>query len=304
MSLATRPLGKTGVDVSLICLGGWHIGQPEISDSDSIRLIQTALDEGITFFDNAWDYHWGRSEELMGQALADGGRRKNVFLMTKNCGRDAATSRQHLEDSLRRLRTDVIDLWQFHEINYDNDPEWILERGALAFAIQAQKEGKIRFIGYTGHKSPHILAKMLPLYHWDTCELPINVCDHFYRSFRNELLPELLNRNIGPIGIKSLGGGNLANGGVFVRKNVVTPDEAIRYSLSQPISSLVVGIDSLEILKQDVKIAREFKPLEGAELEALLNRIRPLAGDGRFEEFKSMQTYDGPYHREQHGFAA
>lgn len=303
MSIATRPLGKTGVNVSLLCLGGWHIGQPAITDDASIRLMHTAMDEGITFFDNAWDYHWGRSEELMGKALAEGGRREKVFLMTKNCGRDAETSRQHLEDSLRRLKTDCIDLWQFHEINYDNDPDWILERGALAFALQAKKEGKIRFIGYTGHKSPHILAKMLPLYDWDTCELPINVCDHFYRSFAKELLPELLLRKIGPIGIKSLGGGNLELGGVFVKNNVCTPREAIRYALTQPISSLVVGIDSMEILKQDVEIAKTFSPLEGAELEALLAKVKPVAGDGRYEYFKSMQTYDGPYHREQHGFA-
>ena len=140
MSIPTRPLGKTGVNVSILCLGGWHIGQPAI-DADAEYIMHAAIDHGVTFFDNAWDYHDGRSEEIMGKALATGGRRQNVFLMTKNCGRDAQTSRQHLEDSLRRLKTDVIDLWQFHEINYDNDPEWIVERGALAAALVAQKAG-------------------------------------------------------------------------------------------------------------------------------------------------------------------
>ncbi|QEL14891.1 aldo/keto reductase [Limnoglobus roseus] len=303
MSLPTRPLGKTGVDVSLICLGGWHIGQPAIGDAEAIRIMHAAIDEGVTFFDNAWDYHEGHSEDLMGRALADGNRRQKVFLMTKNCGRDAATSRQHLEDSLRRLRTDVIDLWQFHEINYDNDPEWIVERGALADAIKAQKEGKVRFIGYTGHKSPHILAKMLPLHAWDTCQLPINVCDHFYRSFRHELLPDLLTRGIAPIGMKSLGGGNFEAGGQIVANGVVTAEEAIRYSLSQPISSLVVGVDSMKVLQQDVTIARDFKPLEGDELAAVLAKAKPAAGDGRHEWHKSTQNFDGPYHRQQHGFA-
>lgn len=304
MSLATRPLGKTGVNVSLLCLGGWHIGQPAIGDAEAIRIMHAAIDHGVTFFDNAWDYHDGHSEDLMGRALADGGRRDKVFLMTKNCGRDAATSKQHLEDSLRRLRTDVIDLWQFHEINYDNDPDWILERGALAHAIQAQKEGKVRFIGYTGHKSPHILAKMLPLHDWATCQLPINVCDHFYRSFRHELVPELVKRNVGVIGMKSMGGGNLeTGGGPIVANGVVTAEEALRYALSQPVSTLVVGIDSMKVLEQDVRIAANFKALEGDELAAVLAKAKPVAGDGRFEGFKSMQVYDGPYHRQQHGFA-
>ncbi len=303
MSLPTRPLGNTGDKVSLLCLGGWHIGQPAIGDAEAIRIMHAALDAGVTFFDNAWDYHEGHSEDLMGRALADGNRRQQVFLMTKNCGRDAATSRQHLEDSLRRLRTDVIDLWQFHEINYDNDPDWIVEQGALADALKAQQEGKVRFIGYTGHKSPHILAKMLPLHTWDTCQLPINVCDHFYRSFRHELLPLLVDRGIAPIGMKSLGGGNLDVGGQIVANGVVTAEEAIRYSLSQPISSLVVGIDSMKVLQQDVAIAQHFRPLEGDELAAVLAKAKPLAGDGRHEWHKSTQNFDGPYHRQQHGFA-
>jgi predicted aldo/keto reductase-like oxidoreductase len=304
MSLPTRPLGTTGANVSILCLGGWHIGQPAIGDAEAVRIMHAAIDEGVTFFDNAWDYHDGRSEEIMGQALATGGRRQKIFLMTKNCGRDAATSRQHLEDSLRRLKTDVIDLWQFHEINYDNDPEWIVERGALAEAIKAQKEGKVRFIGFTGHKHPAIFLKMLPLHPWATCQLPVNVCDYFYRSSIHEVMPELKKRGIAAIGMKSLGGGNMEAGGRIVAGGVATAEECIRFALSQDISSLVVGIDSMKVLAQDVAVARDFKPMAKAEADALLARVEPVAGDGRFEWSKSTQNYDGPYHRKQHGFDA
>jgi predicted aldo/keto reductase-like oxidoreductase len=223
--------------------------------------------------------------------------------MTKNCGRDAATSREHLEDSLRRLKTDVIDLWQFHEINYDNDPEWLVERGALAVAIEAQKVGKIRFIGFTGHKSPHIFLKMLPLHAWDTCQLPVNICDYFYRSSIREVMPELRKRDIAAIGMKSLGGGNLESGGNIVAGGIATAEECIAFSLSQQIATLVVGIDSMKVLMQDVKVARDFKLMPQAEADALLARVKPVAGDGRFELSKSSQHFDGPYHRRQHGFA-
>ena len=298
-ALPSRPLGTTGVNVSILCIGGWHVGQ--LADDEAISLLHAAGDEGITFWDNAWDYHEGRSEELMGRALA--GRRDKIFLMTKNCARDAAGTRQHLEDSLRRLRTDHLDLWQFHEINYDNDPEWLVERGALAEAIKAQKEGKVRFLGFTGHKSPAILQAMLPLHAWDTCQMPINVCDHFYRSFRHTLLPEVLARGIGAIGMKSLGGGNLALGGQIIANGVVTAEEAIAYSLSQPIASLVVGIDSMKVLMQDVAVARNFEILSEAESKRILAKAKPAAGDGRHEWHKSTQNFDGPYHRQQHGFA-
>jgi uncharacterized protein len=296
--LPTRPLGRTGVNVSILCLGGWHIGSVK-DRAEAVRIMHAAIDEGLTFFDNAWDYHDGGSEEVMGQALAAPGKRQKVFLMTKNCGRDAKETRQHLADSLRRLRTDHLDLWQFHEINYDNDPEWIVEKGALAEALKAQKEGKVRFLGFTGHKSPHIHLKMLPVHAWDTVQMPINVCDWFYRSFARSVIPEALKRDVGVIGMKSLGGGK----GHLVQKHVCTAEEAHRYALSQPIASLVTGIDSMDVLKQNVAMARNFKPLAGAELEALLAKVRPLAGDGRFELFKSTQVFDGPYHRQQHALS-
>lgn len=297
--LATRPLGKTGEKVSLLCLGGWHIGAVKDQD-EAIKIMHAAIDEGMTFFDNAWDYHDGGSEEIMGKALAPDGKRKQVFLMTKNCARDAKGTRQHLEDSLKRLQTDYLDLWQFHEINYDNDPDWILEKGALSEALKAQKEGKVRYIGYTGHKSPHIHLKMLTRHKWDTVQMPINVCDYFYRSFAKGIVPEANKLGIGVIGMKSLGGGSDHKGRLVVNK-VCTAKEGITYALSQPIASLVVGIDSMKVLKQDLAIGRAFKPLEGDDLNDLLARVKPHAGDGRHERFKSTQLFDGPYHRKQHG---
>ena len=299
--LPERVLGKTGVKVSIIALGGWHIRAVK-EDEEAVKIMHAAIDEGVTFFDNAWDYHDGASEELMGKALAMDGKRNRVFLMTKNCDRDVKGTRQHLEDSLRRLKTDVIDLWQFHECNYDNDPEWIIEKGGLAEALKAQKEGKVRFLGFTGHKSPDIHKMMLKIHDWDTVQLPINICDHFYRSFEKEILPILAERNMGAIGMKSLGGGIADPGGRLVAEKVCTAEEARRYALSQDISSLVCGIDSMKVLKQDIAVARDFKPVAGDELKALLARIKPVAGDGRHERFKSTQFYDGPYHRKQHEF--
>jgi predicted aldo/keto reductase-like oxidoreductase len=297
--LPTRPLGKTGERVSLLCLGGWHIGAVKDKDN-AVRIMHAALDEGLTFFDNAWDYHDGGSEEIMGTALAMDGKRKKCFLMTKNCARDAKGTRQHLEDSLRRLRTDHLDLWQFHEINYDNDPDWVIEKGALAEALKAQKEGKVRFLGFTGHKSPHIHLKMLPKHKWDTVQMPINVLDYHYRSFARQVVPEANSFGIAPIGMKSLGGGAEHKGRLIVEK-ICTVEEALMYALAQPIASLVVGIDSMEVLKQDLAIARAFKqPAEG-DLSNLLSRVKEVAGDGRHERFKSTQFFDGPYHQIQHG---
>ncbi|HEV3204514.1 MAG TPA: aldo/keto reductase, partial [Gemmataceae bacterium] len=297
--LPTRPLGKTGQRVSLLCLGGWHIGAVK-EEPEAIKIMHAAIDEGMTFFDNAWDYHDGGSETVMGKALATGGKRAKVFLMTKNCARDAKGSRQHLEDSLRRLKTDHLDLWQFHEINYDNDPDWIVERGALAEARAAQKEGKVRFIGFTGHKAPHIHLKMLAKHPWDTVQMPINVCDYHYRSFVHQVVPEAAKRGIAPIGMKSLGGGS-DHKGRLVAEKVCSVEEAITYALNQPIASLVVGIDSMEVLKQDLAIARSFKKWSDEEKQRLLERVKAVATDGRHERFKSTQFFDGIYHQKQHG---
>src|SRR5262245_33849639 len=208
MGVPTRRLGRTKENVSILCLGGWHIGAVK-DEKEAIRIMHAAIDEGVNFFDNAWDYHDGHSEQIMGRALATGGRRKRVFLMTKNCARDAKGTRQHLEDSLKRLQTDHLDLWQFHEINYDNDPDWIVARGALREALRAQKDGKVRYIGFTGHKSPDIHLSMLPRHEWDTVQMPVNVCDYHYRSFIRRVIPEATKREIAVIGMKSLAGGTL-----------------------------------------------------------------------------------------------
>ncbi len=295
--LPTRPLGRTGVRVSILCLGGWHIGAVK-DPAQAIKIMHAAVDHGLTFFDNAWDYHDGKSEEIMGQALAQGGYRQKVFLMTKNCERDARGTRKNLEDSLRRLRTDVIDLWQFHEINYDNDPDWVIEKGGLNEALKAQKEGKVRFLGFTGHKDPRIHLRMLGKHKWDTVQMPINICDYFYRSFARQVVPEALRQGTAPLGMKSLGGGQP---GRLVAARVCSAEEAIRYALSQDIVSLVTGIDSMNVLEQNLRIARGFKNMSDEEQKALREKVKEVAGDGRHERFKSTQFFDGVHHQQQHG---
>ena len=224
--LPTRVLGRTGQRVSILCLGGWHLGTFK-EDADSIRLMQAAIDEGLTFFDNAWDYHDGRSEDLMGRALAEGGRRQKVFLMTKNCERDYEGSLRCLEDSLRRLRTDHIDLWQFHEMVYDNDPDWVFDKGGMRAAIEARKAGKVRFIGFTGHKDPRIHLRMLDKpFDWDAAQMPINVMDAHYRSFQKGVVPVCLAKNVGVIGMKGLGGSSPQ--GIMAGKAGLTAAEAYR----------------------------------------------------------------------------
>ena len=302
MSIPTRPLGRTGANVSIIALGGWHIG--DVADkSEAVRIMHAALDEGMNFFDNCWDYHDGGSEEIMGQALAaDGGKWRNkCFLMSKVCARDAKTVRSQIEDSLRRLRTETIDLMQMHEVNWDNDPEWVIEQGGLAELLKCQKEGKVRFVGFTGHKSPHIHLKMMPVHRWDAVQMPINVCDHFYRSFAAQVIPEAKMIGAAAIGMKSLGGGKQGTAKIL-SAGIATVQECIRFALMQDVAAVVTGIDSMAILQQNLKIASEYKPLDKGELESLFQRVRPQAGDGRHERFKSTIDFDGPYHRKQHAF--
>jgi uncharacterized protein len=295
-----RPLGKTGEQVSLIGLGGWSCSNPAVLDEgQSLKLIQRAVDEGITFLDNAWDYHDGLAEERMGKALEEGKLRDKVFLMTKCCGRTARDAQLGLEDSLRRLRTDRIDLWQYHEINYDNDPEWIFaEDGAIHTGLKALKEGKIRYLGFTSHKDPSIhLEMMARSYPWAASQFPLNVMDASYRSFQKQVLPAMLEKGIGVIGMKSLGGN-----AQIITKAGVPIEQALGYVLSLPISTLVSGIDSEKVLDQNLKIVREFKPMTEDERQAIEAKYRPVAGDGRFELFKSATSFDGPVHRQQHGF--
>ena len=286
--------------VTMICLGGYH-SSVHPNESDSIRLIQRAIDEGITFLDNAWDYHDGLAEERMGKAISQGKRRDKVFLMTKCCGRTAKDAQEHLEDSLRRLRTDHLDLWQFHEIVYDNDPDWIFaQEGAIQTALKAKEQGKIRYLGFTGHKDPSIHLKMLDKpYPWATTQMPLSVLDGQFRSFEQKVLPVLNSRGIGPIGMKSLAGT-----GKIISDGVVTIEEALRYVFSLPIATLVSGIDSEKVLEQNLKIVREFKPMTTEERTAVLDKVRSVAGDGRYELFKTSKMYDSSYHRKQHGFSA
>ena len=293
----TRMLGKTGVRVSAICLGGAHLGRFE-SDAEAIRVLHEAIDAGITFLDNAWEYHGGRSEELMGKGLQ--GRRQQVFLMTKVCshGRNKQVAMQQLEESLRRLKTDYLDLWQIHEVVYEDDPDrHFAPNGAAEALLEAKKQGKVRFLGFTGHKHPKIHLKMLSHdFPFDTCQLPLNPFDGTYRSFEQEVLPVLQDRGIGAIGMKSLSGNAEP-----IKQRIVTPEEAIRYVLSLPIASLVSGIDSAAVLKQNLQIARRFVPMTTAERDLLRRRVAQYAADGRFELFKSSNRYDGRIGREQHG---
>jgi predicted aldo/keto reductase-like oxidoreductase len=275
-------------------------------ESESIRLMHAAIDEGINFFDNAWDYHDGYAEEVMGRALAVDGKRNRVFLMTKNCERDYAGSVRNLEDSLRRLQTDHLDLWMFHECNYDNDPDWIFERGAIRAAIEAQQAGKVRYIGFTGHKDPRIHTKMLRKPHlWDAVLMPINVLDAHYRSFLHEVVPLCHETGVAPIGMKGFGGG-WPHGRILDRMGHqpgIHPANLLRFNLSQPVVSQVVGIKNMEQLKVAVETARNFQPMSVAEQDALLATVREEAGDGRYETFKSTTEHDGPHHRKQHEFA-
>ena len=297
--LPTRPFGRHPDRVSIIGLGGGHLSRPTVTDREAERIIRTALDNGVTFFDNSWDYGDGVSEHRYGQALA--GHRDDIFLMSKVCDRTRDGALRQLDESLRRLRTDYLDLWQFHEINYDNDPEWIFEPGGAAEAAEiAKAQGKVRYVGFTGHKSPHIFKGMLAAdYEWDACQMPVSVFDQHYRSFTVDILPELNRRGIACIGMKSLGGN-----GQFVTEAGLTPQELRRYALSQPITSLACGAVTMDNVLQDLEIARTFTPLSQDEQQALRDRVRREATDGRHEWFKTSTYFDAPYHAAAHGFGS
>ena len=293
-----RALGRTGVEVSALALGGYHIGMAK-SEREAIRIVHEAIDGGITFMDNAWEYHDGRSEEIMGRALE--GRRHEVFLMTKVCthGRDRKTAMRQLEQSLRRLKTDYLDLWQVHEVVHDNDPDLHFMKGGVIEALeQARREGKVRFVGFTGHKDPAIHLKMLAHdYPFDTCQFPLNPFDATFRSFEQQVLPEVLRRGIAPLGMKSMGGEGLA-----IKRRIITATEALRYAMSLPVAATVSGIDSIKILRQNLRIAQNFEPMTSGEMQALRTRCSPEAADGHLELYKSSKHFDGPPGRKQHKF--
>jgi aryl-alcohol dehydrogenase-like predicted oxidoreductase len=287
-----RKLGRTGEMVSMIGLGGSHIGTKSLSDDEAVKLIRSAIDNGITFLDNCWDYNGGKSEERMGQAL-EGGYRKRVFLMTKLDGRTKEAARAQLGQSLERLKTDHIDLVQVHEVIRMTDPERVFgENGAIQALIEARREGKIRFIGFTGHKDPTIHLTMLETakkhkFTFDTVQMPLNVMDAQYVSFEKAVLPVLLERQIGVLGMKSMGSGDILKSGV------VKPEECLRYSLTLPTSVVITGIDSDKVLAQDLEVARSFQPLSADDKQALLARAADAAKNGQYELFKTSHKYDG-----------
>jgi predicted aldo/keto reductase-like oxidoreductase len=300
MEIPQRPLADTGVLVSALGLGGYHVAMAS-SEREGIRIVHAAIDAGVTFMDNAWEYHDGKSEQIMGKALAD--RRNRVFLMTKVCthGRDKREATRQLEQSLRRLKTDYLDLWQIHECVYYNDPDRHFMRGGVVEALgEARRQGKVRFIGFTGHKDPRIHLEMLAHdYPFDTCQLPLNCFDSSFedRSFERQVLPELLRRRIAPIGMKSLGGE-----GRQVKQKVITAQEGLRYAMSLPVATTVSGIDSMRVLRQNLKVAVGFKPMSERQMNALRRRVREQAADGRFELYKTSAKMEGPIGRKQHGF--
>jgi predicted aldo/keto reductase-like oxidoreductase len=292
-----RTLGHTGERVSCIGLGGYHIGN-QSSESESMALIRRALDGGINFLDNCWDYNGGQSEVRMGKALRDGYRQR-AFLMTKIDGRDAKAANQQLDESLKRLQTDHIDLLQFHEIIRMTDPDRIFASGGAFEVMQKAKQaGKIRYLGFTGHKDPDIHLKMLhtALAHgWtpDSVQMPLNVMDTHFNSFEHKVLPELVKHNIGVLGMKPLGNG------IILQSKTVSAIECLTYALSLPTSVVITGCDSAPIVDQALKVAGEFKPLQESEVAALRAKTAPVATAGKYELYKTSHSFDGTYQNPQ-----
>jgi aryl-alcohol dehydrogenase-like predicted oxidoreductase len=295
--IPTRPFGRHGFPVSMLALGGWHLGVPK-TDAAAVKLAHAAIDAGVTFLDNAWDYNEGLSEERMGKAIHD--RRDQVFLMTKVCthGRDGKVAMRQLEQSLKRLQTDHLDLWQIHEVVFDDEPKRHFAKGGVVEALEkAKQQGKVRFVGFTGHKVPRLHLEMLAYdYPWDACQLPLNCFDATFRSFEEHVLPELNRRGIAAIGMKSFGGDARA-----IRQKVVSPSDALRYALSLPIATLVSGIDTPKILKQNVDIASRFRPMSATARAALRKKVAAAASDGRYELYKISALFEGDESRRVHG---
>jgi len=279
-------------------LGGYHLGQVK-TVTEAIRIVHAAIDAGITFLDNAWEYHDGESERRMGRAIRD--RRDQVFLMTKVCthGRDARVAMRQLDDSLRRLHTDHLDLWQVHECVYHNDPDLHFAKGGVVEALaRAKSQGKVRYVGFTGHKDPDIHLRMLAAgFPFDACQLPLNGFDAGFRSFQARVLPELARQGIAAIGMKSLGGD-----GRVIRKRTARVKDALRYAMSLPVCTTVSGIDSMKVLRQNVAIARNFSPMSASQRTAYERSVADEALDGRFELYKTTAEHEGEEGRKQHGF--
>jgi aryl-alcohol dehydrogenase-like predicted oxidoreductase len=299
MAIPTRPFGKTDEQISLLGLGGAHIGGP--SEEEGIRIVHEAIDAGITFLDNAWEYNNRESERRMGKALAQGGYRDRAFLMTKDCAHDriAAHSMVKLEESLELLQTDYLDLWQIHEVVWEADPDRIFAPGGSAEAmLKAKEQGKVRYIGFTGHKNPDIHRRMLAQgFPWDAVQMPLNVLDAHYASFEREIIPLCQEQGIAVIGMKSYAGGHLNDTGMGI-----SPEDALRYAMSLPAATIVSGMDSLEVLRKNIAIADGFLPLSDDERSELLARSAPHAEGGIAEPFKSTRMFDAAVGRRANNY--
>jgi predicted aldo/keto reductase-like oxidoreductase len=291
----TRELGRTGVRVSILGLGGYHLGMP--AEKEAIRIVRTALDHGMNFLDNCWDYNDGESEKRMGKALRDGYREK-AFVMTKLDGRTAESARGQLEQSLKRLQTEVIDLVQIHEVIRDDDPERSFAAGGCIEALsEARKAGKLKYIGFTGHKDPRIHRHMIETakahgFHFDTVQMPVNVLDAHYRSFEKEIIPLALQEGIGVLGMKSMGAG------LILQSGAAPAIDCLRYAMSVPgVSLTITGCDSIGVLEQALWLGTTFKPLDDEGRKKLLAKTAPQAKDGKWEQFKTTHQFDGT---EQH----
>ncbi|MFT3693796.1 MAG: aldo/keto reductase [Kofleriaceae bacterium] len=288
-----RPLGSTGVKVSLIGMGGAHLSRPPLDEPATVKLVHAAIDRGINFLDNCWDYGKGNSEKWMGTALAQAGYRKKAFLMTKLDGRTKEAATSQLNDSLTRLKTDHIDLVQFHEILRFDDPDRIFtEEGALEALVAAKKAGKIRFIGFTGHKDPRIHLYMLEIakqrgFHFDTVQMPLNVMDAHFRSFAHAVIPEALSQKTGILAMKTM-----ADGAILKSGAQVTPIECLHYAMNLPTSVVITGIDSDKILDQALEAVKTFKLMTSDEVAALVGKTKQLAADGKYEMFKTSAHFD------------
>jgi uncharacterized protein len=297
-TIPLRKFGRSDAKISALGFGGHHLGDAP-DEKTAVEIIHQAVDGGMTFFDNCWEYRRGKTEIWMGAGLK--GRRDKVFLMTKTCphGRDASLALQMLEESLRRLQTDHLDLWQVHGMAFDNDPELFIRKNGAAEALEkAKKDGKVRFVGFTGHQNPKVHLAMLKTgFPFDSVQMPLNAFDANFRSFEQQVLPELNKRGIAALGMKPLNGH-----GEAIKHGVIAVEEALRYAMSLPVATTITGIDSLEVLQQNLQIAQNFTPMTEAEMNELRNRCKPDSADGRYEVYKLSLKFDNPESRIAHGF--
>ena len=294
--LEHRLLGRSGRATSILALGTGRLAQA--GQRETMRIVREAIDHGVNVVETGWEYGDGRTERWLGLALKDGYRQRVTLVW--QCGahqRDYKTAMQQVDESLSRLKTDMIDVWSFHEMIYDNDPDWLYDHGGLDAAQEAREQGKTRWLGFGGHKSPHIHVKLLQRgFAWDLLSMPLNPLDATFRSFEKQVLPEAVRRGMAVMATKPMAGGAIAG------SRVVKPEEALRYCFSLPVSTVICGMESSAILKRNLKLAANFKPYHAGEMDALRQRARAVAGDGRFERYKTTQDFDGFPGRAAHGF--